>query len=165
MEQQKIQMFLMSNQKNFEASQLPIITEKLEGLDDDKLMFISSANYKDPTTMLIISLFLGGLGVDRFMLGDTGMGVLKLLTGGCLGVLTIIDWFTVMGRTREKNFNVFMESIENQSMLFSSSKTDDMRKIDDSSVIEEIKKYKDLLDNGIITQEEFDSKKTKLLNS
>ena len=163
MEQQKIQMFLMSNQKNFEASQLPIITEKLEGLDDDKLMFISSANYKDPTTMLIISLFLGGLGVDRFMLGETGMGVLKLLTGGCLGVLTIIDWFTVMGRTRERNFNVFMESIENQSMLFS-SKTDDMRKLDDSSVIEEIKKYKDLLDNSIITQEEFNRKKAELLN-
>lgn len=29
---------------------------------------------------------------------------------------------------------------------------------------EEIRKYKDLLDSGIITQEEFDSKKTQLLN-
>ena len=29
--------------------------------------------------------------VDRFYLGYTGMGVLKLLTGGCFGVLWILD--------------------------------------------------------------------------
>ena len=160
MEQQKIQMFLMSNQKNFEASQLPIITEKLKGLDDDKLMFISSANYKDPTTMLIISLFLGGLGVDRFMLGETGMGVLKLLTGGCLGVLTIIDWFTVMGKTRKRNFEIFMESIENQSLITSN---DYSITNSNSNTVEEIKKYKQLLDKNIITQEEFEQKKKELL--
>ena len=39
------------------------------------------------------------------MLGDTGMGVLKLLTGGLCGILTIVDWFTVQNRTRELNFN------------------------------------------------------------
>ena len=46
---------------------------------------------KDKTTTLILSILLGGLGVDRFYLGYTGMGVLKLLTGGCLGVLWILD--------------------------------------------------------------------------
>lgn len=33
------------------------------------------------------------------------------------------------------------------------------------SVAEEIKKYKDLLDQGVITQEEFDQKKADLLNA
>lgn len=46
---------------------------------------------KDKTIALILSILLGGLGVDRFYLGYTGMGVLKLLTGGCFGVLWIID--------------------------------------------------------------------------
>ena len=46
---------------------------------------------KDKTTAIILSALLGGLGVDRFYLGYTGMGVLKLLTGGCFGILWIID--------------------------------------------------------------------------
>ncbi len=153
MTQEKIQMFMMGNQKNFDATQVPAITEKLKSLDDEKLMIVSSANYKDPTTMLIVSLLLGGLGIDRFMLGDTGMGVLKLLTGGCFGILTIIDWFSITEKTRQFNFNLFNESIEMNGSIVSK----------DSNNIEEIKKYKQLLDSGVITQEEFDTKKKELL--
>ena len=46
---------------------------------------------KSKTTALLLSILTGGLGVDRFYLGYTGMGVLKLLTAGCFGVLYIID--------------------------------------------------------------------------
>ena len=46
---------------------------------------------KDKTVALILSILCGGLGVDRFYLGYTGIGVLKLLTGGCFGILWIID--------------------------------------------------------------------------
>jgi len=46
---------------------------------------------KSKTTALILSVLLGGLGVDRFYLGYNGMGVLKLLTAGCFGVLYILD--------------------------------------------------------------------------
>ena len=58
---------------------------------------------KDPTTTLIISILAGSLGIDRFMIGDTGLGVGKLLTCGGLGIWTIIDWFMIQGVTREKN--------------------------------------------------------------
>lgn len=37
------------------------------------------------------------------MIGDIGMGILKLLTGGCCGLLTIIDWFTIVKKTKQKN--------------------------------------------------------------
>ena len=46
---------------------------------------------KSKTTALILSILVGGFGVDRFYLGYTGMGILKLLTGGCFGILWIID--------------------------------------------------------------------------
>ena len=76
--------------------------------NDDKFSLISTVQMKDPNTVLLVSIFLGVLGIDRFMIGDTGMGILKLLTCGCCGVLTIIDWFTISKKTRELNFNKVM---------------------------------------------------------
>jgi TM2 domain/Protein of unknown function (DUF2510)/GYF domain 2 len=46
---------------------------------------------KDWTTALVLSLLLGGLGVDQFYLGNTGLGIAKLLTCGGLGIWAIID--------------------------------------------------------------------------
>ena len=40
---------------------------------------------------LFLSVTLGILGVDRFYLGYTKMGLLKRLTLGCCGVLYVID--------------------------------------------------------------------------
>jgi len=108
MDSQKIDMFIIANQKMFPADKLAYVKEKLQSLPEDQFLLATSVDLKDPTTLLLISIFLGSLGIDRFMLGETGMGVLKLLTGGLCGILTIIDWFTISKKTRETNFNNFM---------------------------------------------------------
>lgn len=108
MDTQKVDMFITANQKFFPAEKITLVREKLLAMPDEKYVMVSSVDYKDPTTLLIVSLFLGTLGVDRFMIGDVGLGVLKLLTGGCCGILTIIDWFTIMNKTKEVNFTKLM---------------------------------------------------------
>jgi TM2 domain-containing membrane protein YozV len=46
---------------------------------------------KNFTTALLLSIFLGGLGIDRFYLGKVGTGLLKLITFGGFGIWYIID--------------------------------------------------------------------------
>ena len=70
---------------------------------------ISTVQLKDPTTSLIVSILAGALGIDRFIIGDTGLGIGKLLTCGGFGIWTIVDWFMIQGATREKN----MQRIQN----------------------------------------------------
>ena len=99
---------MITNQKFFPPEKSIYLREKLLAMDDARFGLLASIELKDPTTLLLISIFLGSLGIDRFMLGDTGMGVLKLLTFGCCGILTIVDWFTISDRTKEQNFNKVM---------------------------------------------------------
>ena len=111
MESQKVDMFMMANAKYFEGYQLNSIRERLLQLDDDKWPSLQFLQFKEPTTALLLSIFLGELGVDRFYIGDTGMGVGKLLTCGGLIVWKIVDWFLIMGATREKNMEMFNRAL------------------------------------------------------
>lgn len=103
MDSKKVDMFIMSNGKFFEIHQINTIKDRLNEVDDSKWAMLSTAQFKDPTTTLIVSLLVGAFGIDRFMIGDTGLGVGKLLTCGGMGLWTIIDWFMIQKATREAN--------------------------------------------------------------
>lgn len=103
MDSQKVDMFIIANSKFFESHHLPAIRDRLINLEDSHWTNLQLLQFKDPTTSLIVSILAGSLGIDRFMIGDTGLGVGKLLTCGGLGIWTIVDWFLIMGATREKN--------------------------------------------------------------
>ena len=104
MEQQKVDMFMMMNNKYLPESQILFIRERLLAADDSKEGLLHAIQFKDPIITLVLSLLTGNLGIDRFFIGDTGLGVAKLITCGGLGIWTIIDWFLIMNATREKNF-------------------------------------------------------------
>lgn len=52
---------------------------------------VAADDRKDWLTALLLSIFLGELGVDRFYLGYIGLGVVKLLTAGGCGIWWLID--------------------------------------------------------------------------
>ena len=111
METQKIDMFMMMNAKFFESYHLNAVREKLLTIDESKWGMVQTLQLKDPTTALLISIFAGNLGIDRFYIGDTGLGIGKLLTCGGFMIWTIIDWFLIMGATREKNMEMFQNAL------------------------------------------------------
>ena len=109
MDAQKVDMFIMSNGKYFESHQVVQIRDRLINLDDSKWGFIQTLQFKDPTVSLIVSLLGGSLGIDRFLIGDVGLGVGKLLTCGGLGIWAIVDWFLIMDATRQKNMEKILQ--------------------------------------------------------
>lgn len=61
---------------------------------------------KDWLTTLLLSLFLGSLGIHRFYVGKTGTGILQLITLGGCGIWTLIDIIIiVMGNFKDKDGN------------------------------------------------------------
>lgn len=108
--------FLSANTANFPSEQLPSLRERLAQLDDSQAnQVIAAANVKNPTTALILSIFLGGFGVDRFYIGHTGLGIGKLLVTLLLPIVTlgislffswiwiVVDWFLIMNATKAAN--------------------------------------------------------------
>ena len=60
----------MTNSSKLPASHIPIIGDRLLEMDESKLIYLQTCDFKDPTIILIISVFLGSLGIDRFLIGD-----------------------------------------------------------------------------------------------
>ena len=116
MEQQKIDMFLAQNAEKLPKDKIMVLQEALAKLDDSKAMFIHSLDFKDPTTILIISILIGSLGVDRFMLGEAGLGIAKLLTCGGFYIWWIIDMVNATDRTRQYNYKKLQEALMMQGI-------------------------------------------------
>lgn len=56
------------------------------------------------TVAALLAFFLGVLGIHRFYVGKVGTGILQLLTGGGLGLWTLIDFIVILvGGFRDKN--------------------------------------------------------------
>ena len=87
------------------------IRQHLEHAQDFNGAQVAIAQMKDPIIVLVISLFVGYLGIDRFYLGDTGMGIGKLLTAGGCGIWAIIDLFLIMGAAKQKNMELLFNTV------------------------------------------------------
>jgi hypothetical protein len=71
-------------------------------LDDTKKMIFQTqyaSERKDRGTAVILAIFL----YDRIWLGDTAMGIIKIITLGACGIWTLIDLFTAGSRCDDYN--------------------------------------------------------------
>lgn len=110
--ERRVQQFLMNNNKNLPQSKMLQLRQSLQELNSEQLDTIECLEFKDPTMLLIISVLLGYLGIDRFMLGDIALGILKLITGGGCLIWWLIDLFFVTEKTKEYNFQKVKTTIK-----------------------------------------------------
>lgn len=111
---------------------------------------------KSKTTALILSIFVGGFGVDRFYLGYTGMGVLKLLTAGCFGILYIIDIIMIAtGSLKPADGTPYEEETRSAAVQAQLQPSKDP--------YAELEKLNTLHEQGVLTDEEFTKMKADCL--
>ena len=94
----------MADQAEFLAYR---IMSSLPEVRRGEFMAAFMAQRKDRNTALLLSLFGGLFGIDRFYLGQTGLAVCKLLfCWATCGIWKIIDWFFIMDATDRYNLQV-----------------------------------------------------------
>jgi len=86
----------------------------LQRLPQDKqMLFVMqyNATKKNPTTAVLLALFLGGLGIHKFYLGQTGLGILYLIFCWTYipSFIALIEAFTIAGQVAKYNQQKAME--------------------------------------------------------
>ena len=112
---------LMMISDKIPSNSLPLVQDKLKNASEDKINSLAILPFKSHIIGLILGLFLGAFGIDRFYKGDIGLGIAKLITwlvgvvtiwiyiGGLilfvLWIWCIVDWFLVWKGIKKDNLN------------------------------------------------------------
>ena len=105
--------FILSNAGKFPSEDLPILRQHMAAAPKEAQYPVMTAAYKEPVLAFVLSFFLGTIGIDRFYVGDIGLGVGKLcatiFTFGIVGgVWWFVDLFLIMKAAKRKNFESAM---------------------------------------------------------
>ncbi len=119
---------------------------------------VSTMARKNKLTAILLSIFTGGLGIDRFYLGYTTLGVVKLLTLGGFGIWTLIDLIMICtGSLRPADGSPWEEEV-------CATQVQPAAVNNDATSIEALEKLAKLHEQGILTDDEFQQKKSELLS-
>jgi TM2 domain-containing membrane protein YozV len=97
--------------------EMVFIQEASKDLTEDQqknFLMVYLGRRKDPQMILICTLigFIGVSGIQRFMVNQTGMGILYLFTAGLCFIGTIVDLVNYQKLTLEFNQKMVVQSLQ-----------------------------------------------------
>lgn len=116
----EVDKFLEENKNYFPDKEIFSLRKEILKLTRKEFLQLKSLSFRSPAIMCLISFFLGWTGLDRFLLKDIPLGVLKLLgmtffggVGFAIGayIFSWIDVFLTWGNTKEYNLKMVLEAI------------------------------------------------------
>ena len=126
---------------------------------------------KDKTTAALLAFFLGGFGVHRFYLGQTGKGILYLVFFWTLipALVAFVDFIIFLTMAKEDFDAKYNPNLKPATAAAPSAihvnvnqSNGEMKKAV-ANITEELQKLHDLKEKGILTDEEFAARKKKLI--
>ena len=115
MDQQQLLMMIPDLQPE-ELLLMQHLTSEMTAAQQQQFFSLYRGKRKERQTLLLLALigFFGVAGIHRFMVGDTGLGILYLVTLGFCGIGTIIDVININRITADYNQK---QAIEAASMV------------------------------------------------
>lgn len=110
MEARLIELFFEKNGNKLPEDKHAEIRSILESADEDLTVSIAAVKYFNPSTMVFVSWWAGAVGIDRDTLGQWGLGILKFITFGGLGIWWLIDLINIRNITCNQNYKHFMKA-------------------------------------------------------
>lgn len=81
-------------------------------IDENSAFALSALPLKEPFVGLLLGLFLGVFGIDRFYKGDIGLGIVKLLLCWLtFGIWWLVDLFLVYKGIKQDNLQKIMQAL------------------------------------------------------
>lgn len=113
---------LLKNLYDVTPEELITINSRTKGFSDDELTqfcLIYRSKRKDPQTILLLCLLglVGFAGIQRFVIGHTGMGILYFFTGGLCLIGTIVDAVNHKDLATEYNAEKITETLAMFNMI------------------------------------------------
>lgn len=110
MEKEKVNQVVMAYKNDLPQEKVFMLRSLLERAPDTAYESVLCVNTKKTLITVLLSVFLGCLGIDRFYIGDVGKGVAKLLFGWLtFGIWPLIDIFCCYKKAKEQNFDHIAE--------------------------------------------------------
>ena len=93
-----INSYLKLHEDHFLRNDMDALQERLMSCSDSKWDSVRLLNLKEPLSILLVSLCAGIWGIDRFILGKKGTGILKLFV--CqLGIIAgVVSFFLLLAQ-------------------------------------------------------------------
>lgn len=118
---------------------------------------------KSKSTAVLLAFFLGGLGIHHFYL-KTGKGLIYLIFCWSFipAIIAFFESIILLFQSQsdfDRKYNTPVESIAMQAVNYNLANKPNRS----GKVADEIQKLHNLLELGILTQEEFDKQKSKLI--
>lgn len=107
---------------NLQPAELVMIQQLTDDMTEEQqrqFVFLYGGKRKSSQTLLVLAAigFLGVAGLQRFVIGEVGMGILYLLTFGFCGIGTIIDMVNAEGMSADYNQRQAVESANMVRMM------------------------------------------------
>lgn len=95
------------------------LTKDMSDSQQQQFIMIYQGKRKDQQNLMLMTVlgFFGVAGIQRFMTGETALGILYLLTAGFCGIGTILDLVNIKSLTYQFNQKQAMESANMVKMM------------------------------------------------